>query len=339
MDSFSKVIGHEYIKKILLKMYNDKNIPSFMIFEGPFGVGKAQMAYEFAKLLMFDNKKEPFNSPDFYLIYPVSRNTEIDITVGIRPLNFAITKEIGIDTIRQLIKELAKKGAYEAEYRFVLILNGENLNIESQNALLKTLEEVPKKTIIIMIVSHKERILPTVYSRAKKFYFGPLKFEEFKKYTFEGQFPVTVLYNLSGGSIGRAKKIESSFVYSQRGEFTKSLIKRDFMYIYDFFEEVSQDKGSILDFLDMFSTILRDLYVMHYNGIILNTDIENDLRKLKDGISMDVIEELLERVKKTYNMVLANVQKRYVLLYLIGPLFPSDIRDKYDTNLEYLWEF
>ncbi len=332
------MIGHENEKRLLLKLYENGSIPPFLIFEGPMGVGKAQMAYAFASLIMYDGKKEPIMSPDFYLVQPMD-DPEIDISVGIRPLNFDISKDIRIDKIRELEKELSKKGTFEASMRVVLVLNGENLNTESQNSFLKTLEEPPHETVIIMVISHRERILPTVYSRGKRFTFGPLKFEEFKEYPFEGQIPVLTLYSLSGGSIGRAKKIESSFVFSSRLQFIKNLARMDFLAVYDFMEEVAVDKAKTLDFLDMLSTLLRDVYVIRHGGEPLNEDIATEITDVADTISEETIEEMLKRIRKAYTMVEANVQRRYVLLFIIAPLFPNNIRDKYDATFDYLWEF
>ncbi len=338
MYSFPSVIDHENEKKLLFKLYEEGSIPPFLIFEGPSGVGKAQMAYEFAKLVMFDGKREPLLSPDFYLIQPLEE-PEIDLKVGIRPLNFDVSKDIRIDRVRELQKELSKKGTFEANFRVVLILNGENLNVESQNSFLKTLEEPPLKTIIIMIVSHREKILPTVYSRAKKIAFGPLKFEDFKKYPFDGGVPLMVLYSISGGSIGRAKRIEGSFVFGARKEFLKNLCEKNFKSIYDFLEEVSVNKSRTLDFLDMFSMLLRDLYTVSLKGALLNEDIKEEIKRASSLIDQEKVEEMLLRIKRAYKMVQANVQRRYVLLYIISPVFPPDIRDKYDTTFEYIWEF
>lgn len=338
MDSFSSVIGHEKIKKLLFTLYKGGEIPPFLIFEGPMGVGKAQMAYEFAKLIMYDGKKEPLMSPDFHLIQPMEE-PEIDPSVGIRPLNFDLTKDIRIDSIRNLQKELSKKGTYEAHLRVVLILNGENLNTESQNSFLKTLEEPPSKTIIIMVTSHREKLLSTVYSRGRKFSFGSLNVQEFKEYPFYGEMPLLVLYSLSGGSIGRAKRIEKSFVFASRGQFLKNLSERDFTGIYNFLEEVSVDKMRTLEFLDMFSMILRDLYVvLHKGDVFVNDDIREEIIELAHQFKKSVIDALFVQIKKAYRMVEANVNRRYVLLSLITPLFPSDIRDKYDTTFEYLWD-
>ncbi len=334
---FENIIGHEGIKKVLRHMYEKEQIPPFLIFEGPSGVGKATFAYEFAKFLMYDGKKEILNSPDFYLLLPSDR-PEIDLSVGIRPLNYDPTKDIKIDAVRSLQKELTKKGTFEAKTRVVLILNGENLNIEAQNSFLKTLEEPPGHTVIIMVTSHRESILPTVYSRAKRLKFTPLSLDEFKEYPFEGNFPLVVLYSLSGGSIGRAKHIESSFVFSSRKEFLDNLTEKNFVGLYNYLEEIAADKSVTIDFLEMFSMLLRDLLLLKEGADVVNEDLMDVLKKASSVFSNDTIEVMLNLVRKAYKMVKANVQRRYVLLMLLAPLFESNIRDKYDTLFDYLYE-
>ena len=334
---FENIIGHDNIKRILERVYKDGKVPPFLIFEGPQGVGKASIAYEFAKYLMYDGKKELLNSPDFYLLVPAD-NPDIDLSVGIRPQNYDPTKDIKIDAVRSLQKELSKKGTFEANTRVVLILNGENLNIEAQNSFLKTLEEPPTDTVIIMVTSHREKLLPTVYSRAKKFKFSPLSIDEFKKYPFEGSFPHLVLYSLSGGSIGRAKNLENSFVFTSRREFLENLIERNFQGLYNYLEEVATEKWVTMDFLEMFSMLLRDMLLVENEASVVNEDLIDALKKASSSISSETIEKMLSLVAKAYRMVKANVQRRYVLLLLLSPLFDSNIRDKYDTLFDYLFE-
>ncbi len=332
---FNGILGHREVKRILENMYKSEKVPPFIIFEGPEGVGKASMAYEFAKYLMYDGKKEPLSSPDFYLILPVD-NPDIDLHVGIRPLNYDPTKEIKIEKIRILQRELSKKGTFEAKTRVVLILNGENLNIEAQNSFLKTLEEPPSHCVIIMVTSHRESLLPTVYSRARRIRFTPLSIEEFKKYPFAEVYSLMVIYTLSGGSIGRAKRIEDSFVFSRRKEFLEKLIRKDFESLYNYLEEVAVDKYTTFDFLEMFSMLLRDMLFVEI-GDVVNEDLKSLIQDVASVIPREKAEEMLNLVARAYKMIKANVQRRYVLLMLLSPLFPDNIRDKYDTLFDYLY--
>lgn len=73
---------------------------------------------------------------------------------------------LGIELVRDLKRNLSRK-PYQAKERLVFIPEAEKLTLEAQNALLKTLEEPPKNTFIILTLSRKEALLPTILSRAQ----------------------------------------------------------------------------------------------------------------------------------------------------------------------------
>jgi len=83
--------------------------------------------------------------------------------------DFIILKEkdsIKINQIRQLKKRLQLK-PYQSKFKIALLLEAEKLTIEAQNALLKTLEEPPDNSIIILTTTHPELLLPTIISRCR----------------------------------------------------------------------------------------------------------------------------------------------------------------------------
>ncbi|MDP3726717.1 MAG: hypothetical protein Q8Q96_00185 [bacterium] len=73
---------------------------------------------------------------------------------------------IGIEEVRNLQKKLFLK-PLKSPVKAVVIKNAENLTLEAQNALLKSLEEPPDNTIIILTASNKDLLLPTILSRCK----------------------------------------------------------------------------------------------------------------------------------------------------------------------------
>lgn len=76
-------------------------------------------------------------------------------------------KAIGIDVIRELEHFLALKVPGSAEHdRVVIIENAQLLTLEAQNALLKTLEEPPKGTLLLLTADSEQALLPTIRSRA-----------------------------------------------------------------------------------------------------------------------------------------------------------------------------
>ena len=76
-------------------------------------------------------------------------------------------KKIDIDKIRNLINNL-NKSSFNSKPRFILIDNIEYLNLNSTNALLKTLEE-PNKNIYFILINNNKKITPTISSRCLNF--------------------------------------------------------------------------------------------------------------------------------------------------------------------------
>ena len=70
----------------------------------------------------------------------------------------------GIEAVKEVIKAISKK-PYESRLTSVLIFEAQNLTKEAQNALLKSLEEPPTLSQIILTAVSKDSLLPTVASR------------------------------------------------------------------------------------------------------------------------------------------------------------------------------
>jgi len=114
---------------------------------------------------------------------------------------------INIDSIREIQRFLSLK-SFRSNYKIVLIRNSENLNLESSNALLKTLEEPPDNSFIALCATKLDTILSTISSRCKKI-FLPI-FEEDVKFDDS-----LFLSFLNGKRLLFKNRIEfSSFLYS-----------------------------------------------------------------------------------------------------------------------------
>lgn len=86
-----------------------------------------------------------------------------------------INKQFTIDISRKVILE-STVSSYEDKY---ILLLGLSFNIPAQNALLKLLEESPKNTIVLILVSNKQQLLPTVISRMH------IQYIKFNKYNLD----------------------------------------------------------------------------------------------------------------------------------------------------------
>lgn len=116
----------------------------------------------------------------------------------------ASDKTSGIEQIRaiQQFISLTVPGKHAVK-RVVIIEHLDALGHEAQNALLKTLEEPPQDTVLIVTISHRESVLPTIYSRLQRVTAHPVAQELALDY-FKTEDPTTVsrAYFISGGYVG-----------------------------------------------------------------------------------------------------------------------------------------
>ncbi len=81
------------------------------------------------------------------------------------------TRIIGVEQTRDLIKEMQLKPT-EADYKFGIIVCADRMNVQSANAFLKTLEEPPARSILVLLSTEPQRLLETVLSRCLRLNFG-----------------------------------------------------------------------------------------------------------------------------------------------------------------------
>lgn len=105
------------------------------------------------------------NHPDFRLIVPESLAPELE--EGTEP-GKKRSDQIRIDQVRDLADFLAV-GTHRAGLRVILIYPAEAMNANTQNALLKSLEEPPPATVFLLVATQPNRLFPTVRSRCLKF--------------------------------------------------------------------------------------------------------------------------------------------------------------------------
>ena len=187
---FESIIGHEENKKLLESNLVNDNISHAYLFSGKKGIGKCLIAKEFAKNILKVERLE--NSPDFKYI---SKKED--------------KKDILIEQIRKELIDDIYQAPVASNKKVYIIDDAECLNIASQNALLKTLEEPPKYVVVILISSNVSAFLATIMSRVNHINFCGIENNILKIY-LENNFDITFsknILNYVDGSIGQAINI------------------------------------------------------------------------------------------------------------------------------------
>jgi DNA polymerase-3 subunit delta' len=202
---FEGIIGHDFQKNILKRAARDNMASHSYLYVGPDGVGKKLMALQFAKLL---NCLGSTNSPDEGCECSSCRKIDKGIHPDVVLIEFTGVKNIKVDQVREEIEEKLYLRPFEGRYKIVIVDEAERMNHNAQNAFLKTLEEPPRDSVIILLSSRPESLLPTLRSRCQTVVFNPLPEEIVAGLLTERGGMSTeeaVLYaKLSGGSIGKA---------------------------------------------------------------------------------------------------------------------------------------
>jgi DNA polymerase-3 subunit delta' len=137
--------------------------------------------------------------------------------------------EVSIDTVRDLCRGLALKPA-RGGYKIAILDDADALNDAAANCFLKTLEEPPPHSVLILIGTSAERQLPTIVSRCQVIRFQPLPptliTELLEREGSADPALVARLARMSGGSLGQARALTEPALWSFREELLKELTRQ-----------------------------------------------------------------------------------------------------------------
>ena len=172
---FSEVVGHARPLGLLSRSLAIGSLPPSLLFSGPEGVGKRLVARAVAQAL---NCHQPIHGPGSFPLdacgrcaacRKIERGVHADFFVLERPA----AGSVKIDQVREVIAATGYR-PFEGRWRVVVLDEADRLNPETQNALLKSLEEPPASTVFILISSRPETLLATIRSRCSRMRFGRL---------------------------------------------------------------------------------------------------------------------------------------------------------------------
>ncbi len=304
--ALSEIIGQDRAVSILTRTLQRGRMSSAYLFAGESGIGKRLTALNLAKAVNCkgrnDDKGLPVPDADSGpLIEPGKQQAELSPEqIGLDACDFCAScrkiessmhpdvlvigpekGEIRVEEIRA-IEDALSFMPYEGNRKVVIIDEADTMNQSAANAFLKTLEEPPDKSLLILIAANPYRLPETIISRCSRINFSPLSEEACKKVIEKGigidasrstkkQHKGTDPDTLVRLCMGRPGLLLSSdrFSYGARFvELLKSMLNNG--------SEIWSDREEIEKWLDMAVIFLRDLTMFKIRGdreILLNNDM------------------------------------------------------------------
>jgi DNA polymerase III subunit delta' len=317
-------IGHQWSANLLLRHIQEGVLRHAYLITGAPGLGRKNLAVQFMMALNCANKPEPgiacgkcstcqriarLEHPD---IFPVESEEN--------------SSTIKIDQIRRLIHNLSLV-PYEAPYRIGYLLDFDQANQESQNALLKTLEEPGEQVILIIIAQSGDQLLETITSRCEEVHLRPLPITTVKtglqeKYGIP-EIEADQLAHISGG------RPETAFDFYRNPELmeTRSRILGDLQDMLQssrvakmkFAAEIEKKPHYITELLKHWNSFWHDVLLKAggSRAPIQNIDHQKSVERIAEQLDLTQVHKVLSSLENAEVLLSQNANTRLTLENLL----------------------
>ena len=225
---------------------------------------------------------------------------------------------IGVDDIRIQVANDVMIKPYSGPKKIYIINEGEKMTAAAQNALLKTLEEPPSYTVIFILTTNLEALLPTILSRCVVLSMKPVEDEKIKEYLMDSvklpDYKAEVCAAFSRGNVGKARMLAMSEDFDNIKAEAISLMKNikdmEINEIVTAIKKIGEYSMDISDYLDMLAVWYRDVLLYKatndLNHLIFKEEVQY-IRKAAKLSTYEGIENIVVMLDKTKQRLGANV--------------------------------
>jgi DNA polymerase-3 subunit delta' len=319
---FAEIIGHHRQIQTLRLALAKRRLHHAYLFIGPEGVGKRTLALALAKAIHCSEMADDFcgrcvncarvqdgNHPDVRFIEPLSGK-----------------KEISIQQIREIEKQLNFR-SFSGGKKIAILDPATLMNLSSQNALLKTLEEPPQDSLLILVATSTGVLLPTLRSRCLRLAFGPLQRDLLSSYLLSRkgmkQEEAELLSAMAMGSLGTALDIDSEELREKRElwlELLSSLKAGDCRAAIATAETLANSRDDCLKFLQWAESWYRDLLihaVRQDSAGLINLDMLTRIEHQSSNVRLEHILWSIAQTADAAARIQRNLNRRMVLENLL----------------------
>jgi DNA polymerase-3 subunit delta' len=306
---WGNVLGHDRLAHAFEGLVARDRLAHAYLFCGPAGVGKRLFAVELGMTLLCERSDKKFEACGRCpACLQVAAGSHPDFVMVGRPEE---SNEVPIETIRDLCQGFGLKSA-RGRGRIAILDDADDLNDASANCFLKTLEEPPPRSLLLLIGTSADRQLPTIRSRCQVVAFAPLKEEEMRAVLQANSISepgaLDRLLRFGEGSPGRALALADDALWKFRTQFLEALDRRPFDAVgqmrawMQFIEEAGKESAAqrrrtslILGLvIDYFRQVL--VCEVESESSKIDADEEDLVRRLAGDLPAETTIAILERL-------------------------------------------
>lgn len=316
--SFNEIIGQELAVGLIKKAIGERRLAHAYLFIGPEGVGKSLLAKIFAKALNCERgSSDPCGDAGSACISCKK------VDGGIHPDVVTLSPEgkssqVGIDAIRKIEVAMWLK-PYEGKTKVFIIDGADKMTEEAANSLLKTLEEPPKDTILILLASNTFKLQPTILSRCQKVLFHPLSEraimnELIKRYRLDEK-KAACVSRFAEGRLGKAVEALEGETLAKRNRIVDEfLTPKHFGYEDSWL--YGEPRQEVNEALNALAVYFRDLLVFNLSrdqNLLVNLDKASDIARDAAKYSAEKLERIIETIAATQERIKRNANIKIAL--------------------------
>lgn len=310
-----KLIGKKETFDSVKAAFKSKRAPHAILISGEKGVGKKVFADAVCRLILCEGEDAPCENclncqkidkgihPDVFKIFPAGKSQ----TIGV--------KEI------EVVKHNIFVKPNDADYKIFLIYNAERMNVNSQNAMLKMIEEPPEDTFFVFTCENVQSLLPTVRSRVTAYRLsnadvGETKNELALRFGSENADKINRAAALSNGNIGLAISLcedeETVEIYDDAERISLAICSKDKAELCLALGKYEKKKEDAVRLITVVKQIFRDVCAHLSGSGILVSGNEDAVKRISSFCSaksalnvMSACDEFMSAVSGNANLALS----------------------------------